>query len=56
MYPDGQRDTGKPNPMIAYKTLAVKKGSKLPIVEDRRDKSKSAETWLDKGRGEPAPF
>lgn len=56
MYPDGERDTGKINPMVVYKTLAQKKGTKLPVVEDRREKSANAETWLDKGRGEPAAF
>jgi hypothetical protein len=56
MYPDGERDTGKPNKMIAYKVLAAKKAGKLPIVEDRRDKSKNTETWLDARHGETAPF
>jgi hypothetical protein len=56
MYPDGERNTGKPNPMAVYKILAAKKSGKLPIVEDRRDKSKSAETWLDVRGGDTAAF
>jgi len=54
MYPDGERPTGKPNPMSVYKCLAAKKSGRLPIVEDRRDKSKSAETWLDARGGDTA--
>jgi hypothetical protein len=57
MYPDGEKDTGKPNPMTLFKVLAAKKGSKLSITEDRRDKSKAAETWLDvKTSGEANQF
>jgi hypothetical protein len=56
MYPDGQRETGKPNPMTVYKCLAAKKGSRLPVVEDRREKSKNADAWVEAGKGTSDAF
>jgi hypothetical protein len=47
MYPDGAKDTGKPNPMTVFKIGAKTRGEKLPVIEDRRDKSRLVETWLD---------
>jgi hypothetical protein len=53
MYPEGEKEVGKPNPMKIYKTMATKKTTLVPIVEDRRDKSKHNATWLDpKGTGQ----
>jgi len=56
MYPDGTKDVGKGNPMTVFKVLAKAKGAKLAGVEDRRDKSKGQETWLDKNIEGPTPF
>ena len=56
LYPDGVKATGKPNPMTVFKVLAKEKGGHLPVVDDRRDKSASQETWLDIKKGGPAAF
>jgi hypothetical protein len=56
MFPDGKLDTGKINAMTVYRVLAQKKGGVLPIVEDRREKSRSATTWLDVRKGDDGAF
>lgn len=56
MYPDTVKDTGKPNPMQVFAVHASKRTARIPISEDRREKSKSADTWLDVPKDGPAPF
>jgi hypothetical protein len=56
MYPDGIKDTGKPNPMKKYSCNSVSKGKRIVIIEDRRDKSKGISTDFDAPDGGPAPF
>jgi hypothetical protein len=40
MYEEGEKDTGKPNPMKLYKVMSKGKGQKLPIEGDFREFSK----------------
>jgi hypothetical protein len=34
MYPAGEKEVGKPNPMVEYVTASKSKGTRLPITED----------------------
>ena len=43
--PNGEKDVGRPQPMKLFSVRAKGTGGPLPLVEDRRDKSKGAETW-----------
>lgn len=43
----GEKDTGKPNPMKLFDTFAEKKGGRLPIEADYREKSKLARNFLE---------
>jgi hypothetical protein len=45
LYYKGEKDTGKPNPMKLFEIFAKSKGDPLP-VEDKRDKSRHAKTWM----------
>jgi hypothetical protein len=56
MYPAGEKEVGKPNPMVEYVTASKSKGTRLPITEDRRDKSKQVATIFDTAPNTPAPF
>lgn len=49
MYPEGERDTGKGNPMKLYKILAAEVGEPLPITDDLRKESKHVATFLTRG-------
>lgn len=42
-------ETGKPNPMKLFRVTCENEtgGSALPVVQDKREKSKGVETWLD---------
>jgi hypothetical protein len=40
MYEDGEKDTGKPNPMKLYKVMSKGQGQKLPVEGDFRKFSK----------------
>jgi hypothetical protein len=41
MYEDGEKDTGKPNPMKLYKVMSKGQGQKLPVEGDFRKFSKT---------------
>jgi hypothetical protein len=43
MYEDGEKDTGKPNPMKLYKVMSKGQGQKLPVEGDFRKFSKPTE-------------
>jgi len=36
----GEKDTGKPNPMKTFEVTSEKNGTRVPVTEDLRDKSK----------------
>jgi hypothetical protein len=40
MYEEGEKDTGKPNPMKLYKVMSKSQGQKLPVEGDFRKFSK----------------
>lgn len=46
MYPDGEKDTGKPNAMTTFFVGSERQGRPLPVTEDRRDKSRYSDNWL----------
>lgn len=52
IYYKGEKDTGKPNPMKLFEIFAKSKGDPLPI-EDKRDKSRHAKTWILPSSPEP---
>ena len=43
----GEKDVGKAKPMKVYDVFSEDGGSRLPIIEDRRDHSAGSETFLD---------
>lgn len=43
----GEKDTGKPNPMTVFKVVAPVGGSRIPVTEDARVKSKHVKTPFD---------
>ncbi len=51
MYPNGEVDTGKPNPMKLFEVLAKTKGSELAVTQDFRDKSKNVSTTFAGPKG-----
>lgn len=42
MYPDGEKDVGRPSKMKVYKILSKLAGKRLPVLSDYRMKSKPA--------------
>ena len=38
--PNGEKDTGKPNPMKLFKVESKETGTRIPVTEDTRDESK----------------
>jgi hypothetical protein len=49
MYPEGEKDVGKGNPMKLYKILSADIGEPLPITDDLRKESKHVATFLTRG-------
>jgi hypothetical protein len=47
MHPAGLKDVGKGEPMKVYKLFKKAPGKLIPVVEDRRDKSRHTPTFLD---------
>jgi hypothetical protein len=52
MYPTGEIETGKPNPMKTYDCLAKTKGGELHVTQDGRKKSRNVETSFASARGD----
>jgi hypothetical protein len=52
MYPTGEIDTGKPNPMVTYDVLSKTKGTELHVTLDARKKSRHVETTFVGARGD----
>lgn len=46
MYPNGEKNTGKPNPMKLFEVLSRGIGKPLQVVQDRRVQSRHLATWL----------
>lgn len=46
MYPTGEMETGKPNPMKTFDIHSRSKGTRIPVTDDKRDKSKHVTTLL----------
>lgn len=56
MYPTGEQDTGKPNPMTTFFVGSKREGNKLLVHDDYRKSSKHTTLPLDvKGQRPPAP-
>lgn len=47
----GEKEIGRQSPMITFSVRAKGLGKPLPLTEDRRDKSKNAETWWHNADG-----
>ena len=56
MYPTGEQDTGKPNPMTTFFVGSRKEGNKLLVHDDYRDRSKHTSLPFEtKGQRAPSP-
>ena len=51
MYPTGEMDTGKPNPMKTYEVHSQRKGTRIPVTDDKREKSRFVTTLLSGPKG-----
>lgn len=57
IFPSGEKDVGKGNPMQLFKVGSKGIGKRLQIVEDMRIKSRQVATWLDDNASSAeAPF
>jgi hypothetical protein len=56
MYQDGEKDTGKGNPMLLFKVLAKSKGIKVPVSGDFRKRSLAVGQTPIAGSEDNIPF
>ena len=56
MYEDGEKDTGKPNPMKLFKVMSKGQGQKLPIEKDMRKFSRPAPKQASELTDDELPF